>query len=299
MEKNPNPQPPTSPVLLGIYGQFLRSPNLTTTPESLPVRQIKNQVLRLYSLHLLVMIAIAIVIGQVINPQDNFLLEFFAGTSPWFWFTIAVIAAPLIEESIFRLPLRGSVFNLTLSMSLVVLLGIIGFSPFNRALVIGIGGMLAGLNIYLWFAQPKFPVRLQAAYTRYPRLIFYGLALLFGAIHITNYQPQMLPLLPLLVLPQVVVGLWLGFIRLRYGFGWAVLAHAFHNGLLLLPILLITGLGSAQLQAQGLDNIDPETLPFSDSLLILGIGFSFLGGLIFCGIHAWGVVREWQRNRAC
>ena len=97
----------------------------------------------------------------------------------------------------------------------------------------------------------------------------------------------MWPLLPLLVLPQVIIALWLGFVRLRYGFRWAIFAHALHNGCLLLPVCLTKLFGSAQLQASGLENLDMDTLTVGDQLLVGGIGIYTVGGADVCVLVAW------------
>ncbi|MEO1621167.1 MAG: CPBP family intramembrane glutamic endopeptidase, partial [Cyanobacteria bacterium J06632_3] len=131
-------------------------------------------------------------------------------------------------------------------------------------------------------------------YQRYPRLIFYVLTLLFGAIHITNYTPEALPLLPLLVLPQVILGLLLGFVRLRYGFLWAILLHSFHNSCVLLPIAVLKIFGSASFQSQGLEG-DVEALPMADQLLMGGVGLYTLGGLVLCLIVSWKMLKELKR----
>lgn len=296
MFHSPETRSPNSGSLLGNYWQFLRSPVLTASSEVTPVRQIQSQILRLYSLHLLVVLILGVLISQVIGRQDNLLPELFAEIPVWVLFGMAVVAAPLIEESLFRLPLRLSAFNIMLPSSLVVWFGISFLSRFNHALILSTTAILIALNLYLLSAKPRVPA-LQQFYVRYPRLIFYCLTLLFGAIHITNYVVQVWWLLPILVLPQVIIGLWLGFIRLRYGFGWAIVAHGFHNGCLLVPILLIGVLGSPQLQTQGLENVDAAGLSPLDQLLVLGTGIYSAGGIILCAVVAWKVLREWIRKR--
>lgn len=281
--------------LLRAYGQFLRSPILSAAPASLPMWAILTRILRLYSLHFFCVLGIGALISGLISQQDSLLPVVFTQFDAGFLFVTAVIAAPLLEESIFRLPLRGKISDWVLSGSVVILVGAAWVSGLNRSVMIGIGTALTGLNLYVWFSVGRRLV-LPRIYQAYPRVIFYGLTGIFGAIHITNYGVQVWPLLPILVLPQVIVGLWLGFIRLHYGFGWAVLAHSFHNACLLLPILLMKELGSGKLQSQGLDTTQFEQLPASDQLLIGSISLYFLGGLFILGCLAWGVIQEALRK---
>lgn len=61
---------------------------------------------------------------------------------------------------------------------------------------------------------------------------FYIFAVVFGLIHITNFNitTNVLLLAPILVLPQTILGGYLGFIRVRFGLGWSMLLHACYNG---------------------------------------------------------------------
>jgi membrane protease YdiL (CAAX protease family) len=74
----------------------------------------------------------------------------------------------------------------------------------------------------------------------YFKIIFWLLTLFFGFYHITNFEltSTILLLSPLLVLPQIIVGAILGFIRVRFGLPWAIGLHAAYNLILLGPILL-------------------------------------------------------------
>lgn len=79
---------------------------------------------------------------------------------------------------------------------------------------------------------------------RYFKFIFYLLTLVFGFYHITNFEvtPTVLALSPILVAPQISVGLFLGFIRVRFGLLWAMLLHACYNLLLVGPVILLMAL---------------------------------------------------------
>ena len=75
----------------------------------------------------------------------------------------------------------------------------------------------------------------------YFNIIFYLLTLLFGFYHITNFEitSTVLLLSPLLVAPQLSVGVLLGFIRVRFGLLWAVLLHACYNLVLIGPLIFL------------------------------------------------------------
>ena len=72
-------------------------------------------------------------------------------------------------------------------------------------------------------------------------VVFYLSVLLFGAVHLLNfeYEAGFYGFALLLILPQLSAGIFLGFIRVKMGLGWAILLHAFHNFILLSPFLLL------------------------------------------------------------
>lgn len=77
--------------------------------------------------------------------------------------------------------------------------------------------------------------------SRYFKLLFYGAAVSFGAVHLSNFPniSEIWFLAPLLISPQVVLGLFLGYIRVRFGLAWAMAFHGVYNGILAGPFLLM------------------------------------------------------------
>jgi len=72
------------------------------------------------------------------------------------------------------------------------------------------------------------------------KIAFYGLTLLFGFIHIFNYELTLKILIfsPILVSPQIILGCLLGFLRVKLGLVYAILLHALFNATLIIPSLL-------------------------------------------------------------
>lgn len=60
---------------------------------------------------------------------------------------------------------------------------------------------------------------------------FFILAVIFGLIHILNFEmtTNVMLLAPVLILPQTILGGYLGFIRVRFGLEWSILLHACYN----------------------------------------------------------------------
>lgn len=65
---------------------------------------------------------------------------------------------------------------------------------------------------------------------------FYIFALIFGYVHITNFDStiNVYLLSPILVLPQILLGGYFGYIRVRFGLQWSILLHGSYNGTLIL-----------------------------------------------------------------
>lgn len=70
---------------------------------------------------------------------------------------------------------------------------------------------------------------------------FYVLAILFGYIHLFNFEIDNPILLfsPILVLPQILGGLSLGYIRTKFGLQWSIFLHAAFNFIMISIALLI------------------------------------------------------------
>jgi membrane protease YdiL (CAAX protease family) len=63
------------------------------------------------------------------------------------------------------------------------------------------------------------------------KIVFYFFALIFGFVHISNFEltTNVLLLSPILVLPQIILGGYLGYIRVRFGLQWSMLLHGTYN----------------------------------------------------------------------
>ncbi|AUC76273.1 CPBP family intramembrane glutamic endopeptidase [Olleya sp. Bg11-27] len=73
------------------------------------------------------------------------------------------------------------------------------------------------------------------------KIAFYSFTILFGYVHILNFEitPKILLLSPLLVAPQIVVGFIFGYIRVRLGLVYSMLLHASYNGVIIIPSVLL------------------------------------------------------------
>ncbi|OSY88399.1 CAAX protease [Tenacibaculum holothuriorum] len=117
-----------------------------------------------------------------VNMNDHAMEELMNSMPKIAIFLLAVIAAPLIEELIFRAP------------------------------------------ITLFDDKKTF------------KISFYVFAIIFGLVHLTNFKitTNVLLLAPILVAPQIILGGYLGFIRVKFGLVWSILLHACYNAFFML-----------------------------------------------------------------
>lgn len=72
-------------------------------------------------------------------------------------------------------------------------------------------------------------------------VFFYIVVITFASVHLTNfdYKKTSLWLLPILISPQILSGLFFGFIRIRYGIIYSILFHSLGNSTLTILKLLL------------------------------------------------------------
>ncbi len=73
--------------------------------------------------------------------------------------------------------------------------------------------------------------QVQRSWVRNYPFIFYGFASLFALVHLINFpfSLNILIFAPILCLPQFILGVLASYIRLKFGFQFAVLLHGLHN----------------------------------------------------------------------
>lgn len=149
---------------------------------------------------------------------------------------MVVVAIPLLEEIIFRLPLKYR--RLTLNIVLpILLLGVSGMTGSAQMPALAVGAVII---IFFFIFNKRIHNRLERVWEYRFGWVFYGFTFLFTIIHITNYEVTWLTvaLFPLLLAPQFFAGFFIGYTRLRSGFAWGAAFHMLHNGLFVIPALI-------------------------------------------------------------
>ncbi|MBP6018475.1 MAG: CPBP family intramembrane metalloprotease [Burkholderiaceae bacterium] len=188
----------------------------------------------LWTLNLIFLGPIAVMAAGAGGAQHRLNLD----AIPWL---MALLWAPLVEELMFRYSLRRVAHALwMLPAAAVVMFSGPGWST---------GLLLLAVLLMCWrpgagrpFAQRQGRTwRLLLNYRRVFPWVFHGASLAFAGIHLVNFNLHQMAwwLMPLLVLPQWLTGLVLGWLRVRRGIGASVLLHAIFNGGPLLVVWMI------------------------------------------------------------
>lgn len=287
-----------SESLLGSYFQFLRSPDLNSPPAACSTRRSLKEILHLYGATIVLTFIILFILNPAsaqlfshANVQTSRINEYIDNVSAIDLFVLALLVSPLIEELVFRLPLRPFGLNISISLS-VVTCGLALFSKQHDLVVTA--WMVVALNGFVAMQCPDVKV-LEGFYEEHPRLIFYCLSILSSALYVSNYETSAW-LLPLSLLPLTIMSVLYGFIRIRYGFRWVIFAHCLHNGCWTLPLLLAKTLGSEQMKGQRLPGEGAIPLAIFDKLLAGVIDLYLIGSASICIFLTWKLLREWLKS---
>lgn len=212
----------------------------------------------------------------------------------------AVFIGPIIEEFSFRFalkPTKGAVsfglafwliygFNLFFSGQFGLPEWLFSFRTFQGLFswIIGVG--LVGLPFYLLSFNKNISAFCSKMIRQNFRLWMYSFAIMFGAIHLYNFEniSEIWYLLPMLILPQLNAALFTSYFRLTMGFGYAVVAHILNNAVGISILIAFKYVSPELLEVIG--SLDYGQLQFAaqsslNSLAILSVVFMILFTGIF------------------
>ncbi len=150
--------------------------------------------------------------------------------APILLFLLMVFLGPFLEEIFFRLFLKPNYKNMTLLLILFFTVAI--FTIWKRNMPILLFSFFAIFLLLFILSRPKNLFWFQRIVLSHFRWVFYISCLLFGAIHILNFEHLNFKLFfaaPFIIFPQVVAGVFLGFVRMKYGIVFSVLFHSLIN----------------------------------------------------------------------
>ncbi|WP_339652315.1 CPBP family glutamic-type intramembrane protease [uncultured Salegentibacter sp.] len=168
--------------------------------------------------------------------------------SPLAFILMAVIIAPLLEESMFRTLIKPSFTEIYIFICAVLAFIGLGFIPQEAHSLLKYGLVILSAIIIFLFLQSLKPSRFLRIFRimlyRNYKFIWILTAALFGLVHIWNYIEgwQFDLILFLLIFPRIIAGYFFGKIKVENGsLLWPITMHAMNNGIVvffLLPKLL-------------------------------------------------------------
>lgn len=186
------------------------------------------------------------------------------GDEEMFSFTILtnVLIVPVVEEITFRLWLLPNplLFFVSFVLTFVQVGRLVPF-PFTGLLAqaglaeaeaevfaritlyVAVGGLAA---VVFWLRERRGQPYVNF-FRRYVAVYYYASSILFGFAHLANYSYNVEPwwYAPFIVLPQLISGFIFGYVCIRLGFLYAILAHMSVNLLLTLGDGIVLLLGEA------------------------------------------------------
>lgn len=168
--------------------------------------------------------------------------------SPLAFVLMAVIIAPLLEESMFRTLIKPSFTEIYIFICAVLAFVGLGFIPQEAHSLLKYGLVILSAIIIFLFLQSLTPSRFLRVFRiilyRNYRFIWLLTAVLFGLVHIWNYVEgwEFDLILFILIFPRIIAGYFFGKIKVENGnLIWPIAMHAMNNGIVvffLLPKLL-------------------------------------------------------------
>ncbi|MCW1381986.1 CPBP family glutamic-type intramembrane protease [Novosphingobium sp. KCTC 2891] len=220
--------PDAKPSALSAFSAFLRRPTLIE-PAGLGSPEARRLWAGMAALHLGVLLL-------VLLPFLRFWQQAFGLPAPDAYgklpamviVPVVVLAAPVLEEAVFRGWLTGRPRALWLLCcgAAVVVLGLAASRGLDQVLTSVLFLTLLVAAPLGWFVlrRRSVPGVFRSAFP----LAFFGSALVFALSHLANYPRISLAAVPL-VLPQLWTGLTAGFVRMRIGLPGSILLHGLSN----------------------------------------------------------------------
>lgn len=164
--------------------------------------------------------------------------------TPFKFIFLATIAAPIIEESIFRSLLKPSAQSLKLFVCTLLYLAGLVIIPEEAHWLLKYVLLLATLTFFYYalgeLINEKFYRRICYWLHRYYLFIWIAGAIVFGFVHIFNYVDsfQIDLVLILMIFPRIIAGFFFGKIKLENkGMIWPILMHSMNNSMVLIFLL--------------------------------------------------------------
>ncbi len=280
------------------FFSYIKKPKFNIKISKISFKEKIWRVFQLWSVALLFIVFFSFLFARFIqnsgyDVSQNKLLDLVTNKPFYFFVVLAFVWAPIIEEICFRLWLRYTPLNLSISLSVLSLLlleiiidrlgwssVILNFIKNGWQILIFITSYFLLLIFFTYllvlFFKRLDQEKIKNIYMRFFAYFFYISVFVFAFLHIYNYKQfdQAGLTIPLLVMPQFIIALFLGYVRMRFGFGWSMFLHFLHNSLLSLPFIFSLLIPSQILAAAEKGQaINVEDISGTNRLLVVVLGF--------------------------
>lgn len=286
-------------VLYSLY-RFFTSTRFTL--EQFSIRWLS--ILQVWSVFYILVITYTLLLtyiapGLMETMQPVKLQEFVFGENTIFIVALTVIIWPLMEELLFRAGMKRWWRNVSFLLW-ALLFWFIKYILNDYFLSLGLSQFYLSLAVYTLYGvcvltvfhvvKPRLS-SISRIYTRFSWWIFRSLTLLFGLVHLSNFSfTSRNWSLVLLIIPQIILGVMLGFVRMNWWLSSSIALHMFHNLIQLIPLLILK-----QLVWPHKDIL--TYIPNMSSTDLLSNPWSIVswlyGGILFVVI-AWNIIKEIQ-----
>ena len=229
------------------FYKFLKYPRQDIFLEKLNLENFLPLLLSYYCIFicgLFLMTPLAAIAGLESMPHA---LQDLQDMNKWALFLLAVVTQPFLEELFFRFPLRYPRLLIMLMCSFVGMIIYMLLSKFVSGELFGFSSptviatimtLVLMIILLLFGTNDDGKVRIKNFVTKYFPHLFYTVAVYFAFVHFFNFETtgHQWIFTPIMVLPQLIIALFVGYTRLKYGFLSAVIIHMINN---LIPILFI------------------------------------------------------------
>lgn len=223
-------------IPLSDVWHYLRAPRYLARRQRLDPVSLRH-IVQLLFLTLSLILVMSGIIGGLISSVEGELpdnaVDALARTSPAMFLFIGIMVAPIWEEIAFRSWLGGPRACL---LGLPLLAGVAALLAGANAGLdqVVTMGMAAGLAVMVLALSRQYNSRSPQAQDESRSVLFpaafYGSVIIFGLMHLSNYDGGISSwVMVLTILPQILVGMVLGYVRMRFGLIAAILFHAAYN----------------------------------------------------------------------
>lgn len=200
-----------------------------------------TEIRKIKASHFIILLILNFILSACVILSTNYILQHANISKKRIDFTPFMIfwgisIAPVFEEIFFRLNLRLTKKNclilfITLSISIIIMI------LRNRIdLSILCGCALCALIIaYVFFKRQGC-----LFYQNHFKYVFWISCLLFGLSHSLNFTGNLVWIIllsPIICAPQIIAGAFMGYIRMNYGFIYAILFHMLINCVILVHLI--------------------------------------------------------------